>query len=102
MRSDIKFLDSIEVAAPCTASWEQMQGDDRKRHCDQCRLNVYNLSEMSRSEAEALIRQHEGHLCVRFYRRADGTVITDNCPVGLRALRNRIIKHWAVVAAALV
>jgi hypothetical protein len=38
---------------------------------------------------------------VRFYRRADGTVITRDCPVGLRALRRRLARVLATMAAML-
>jgi hypothetical protein len=70
-----------------------MRGDERVRFCDQCSLNVYNLSDMTRREAEALLTDAEGgRLCVRFYRRADGTILTRNCPVGLRALKRRVSK----------
>jgi hypothetical protein len=100
MISDIKFLDSIDVAAPCSASWESMTGGDRVRFCQDCSKNVYNLSDMTRKEAEALVRENgEGRLCIRFYRRADGTVLTDNCPVGLRAMRNAIVNRWAVMVS---
>ena len=51
-----------------------MKGDQRVRFCDQCKLNVYNLSEMSRPAAERLVLQTEGRLCVRYYQRADGTM----------------------------
>jgi hypothetical protein len=56
-----------------------MQGDDRVRHCGQCQRNVYQLSNLSREEAEALILEKEGELCVQFYRRADGSVVTRPC-----------------------
>lgn len=82
-------LDHVTVAAPCNAGWENMVGDERVRFCGQCSLNVYNLSGMTKSEAERLVVQAEGRLCVRYYRRADGTILTKNCPVGLRALRKR-------------
>lgn len=91
-------LDEIRVAAPCTADWDAMKGDDRTRFCGQCRKNVYNLSDMSRKEAEALILQTKGRVCAQFYRRPDGTILTDNCPVGLRVLRNRM--RWMAVAAS--
>jgi len=88
MKTTISFLDRVEVAAPCSESWEAMAGDDRTRHCDLCRHNVYNLSGMTRREAESLVlKAGEQRTCVRFYRRTDGTVLTDNCPVGLRAIR---------------
>jgi hypothetical protein len=66
-----------------------MYGSDRKRFCGDCKLNVYNLSGMSRDEAENLITTSEGRLCVRFYKRADGSVITGDCPVGWARVKQR-------------
>ncbi len=83
-------LGSVRVASPCSASWERMEGDERTRHCESCKLNVYNLSGMSRKEAETLVSQSQGHVCVRFYRRPDGTMLTQNCPVGVMAIRKRM------------
>jgi hypothetical protein len=74
----------LEVASPCTVPWQSMRGDDRVRHCDKCRLDVYDLSGMSQREAEALIESREGRLCVRFYRRPDGTVVTRDCGAAAR------------------
>ncbi len=82
-------LENIRIASPCTASWEKMAGDERARHCAECHLNVYNISAMTRREAEQLITSHEGRLCLRFYRRNDGTVLTQDCPRGLRAVVKR-------------
>jgi hypothetical protein len=82
-------LEQVKVAAPCPADWEKMVGDERVRYCDRCSLHVYNLSGMTRREAEGLVASAEGRLCVRFYRRADGTILTRNCPVGLSALKRR-------------
>ena len=85
-------LDHLRIAAPCPADWDQMFSfeGERVRFCSQCNLNVYNLSGMSREEAEALITKTEGRLCVRFYRRADGSILTQNCPVGLKAIKRRV------------
>jgi hypothetical protein len=87
MAADSELLSRVSVASPCPASWDRMEGDDRVRYCSQCRLNVYNLSAMSAAEAEALVREREGRLCVRFYRRRDGTMLTSNCPVGVQRAR---------------
>ena len=86
-------IDRARIATPCPVSWEQMTGDDRVRFCDQCELHVYNISELTRIEAETLIASTEGRICARLYRRADGSVITKDCPVGLRALRMRVSKR---------
>ena len=81
----------LRVASPCPADWSAMQGDDRMRFCGQCEKNVYNISAMTHAEAEALIREKEGKLCVRFFQRTDGTVLTADCPVGRRRKLNRRI-----------
>jgi hypothetical protein len=78
-----------------------MYGDDRRRFCGDCKLNVYNLSGMTRDEAEALLMNAEGRLCVRFFKRADGTVITQDCPVGWAKVKQRT-KLYAAALASLV
>ena len=71
-------LNNVKIASPCSADWNEMYGDNRKRFCGDCKLNVYNLSGMTKTEAESLIINSEGRLCVRFYERADGSVITND------------------------
>ncbi len=96
---DSGLLNQIQIAAPCHVDWESMTGDERKRFCGDCKLNVYNISSMSTKDAAKLIRQSEGRACLRLYRRKDGTVITDNCPIGLGNLRNRVLAKTAAVTA---
>jgi hypothetical protein len=55
---------------------------------------------MTRREAEALLRETEGRLCARLYRRADGTILTENCPVGLRAIGRRISRMAGAAMSA--
>ena len=84
-------LDAIDVRTPCPADWNKMTGDDRVRFCGQCKLNVYNFSEMTRVQIEELILEKEGRLCARFYRRDDGTILTKNCsPVRVRRARRAL------------
>jgi hypothetical protein len=45
---------------------------------------------MTRSEAEELIAKTEGRLCVRFFQRKDGTVLTRDCPRRARLFRRLI------------
>jgi hypothetical protein len=83
----LPLLDNLYVASPCPQSWEEMAGDERVRFCWRCEKNVYNLSELTRAEAERLVFEREGAMCVRFYRRADGTILTSDCPPGRRRAR---------------
>jgi hypothetical protein len=93
-------LDHLRIASPCSVGWEQMSGDQRVRFCEQCTLRVYNISAMTRIEAETLIANTEGRFCARLYRRSDGTIITKDCPVGLRAIRRRVAKVTGATIAA--
>lgn len=104
MNNDSSFipLDSVRVATPCRAAWENMQGDNQVRFCQTCAKHVYNLSAMTRTEAEALIQAKEGRMCIRFYERADGTVLTQDCPVGLRAVQRRMFKGLAAGLTACI
>jgi Carboxypeptidase regulatory-like domain len=95
-------LDDLRIASPCPVGWAQMTGDDRVRFCEQCSLRVYNISAMTRIEAETLIANTEGRICARLFRRSDGTIITKDCPVGLRAIRRRVAKVAGAAFAAIV
>jgi hypothetical protein len=61
-----------------------MDGDARVRFCRECNRNVYNLSAMTEREARRVVAEREGRICVRFYQRSDGTVLTSDCPVGAK------------------
>jgi hypothetical protein len=102
MKTQPLSLELVEIATPCEASWEEMRGDDRMRFCSHCKLNVYNLSDMSRADAEKLVRDREGRLCVRFFKRQDGTVLTRDCPIGIRAIRRRLVRSVAALAGLLL
>ena len=89
VRRSLPLFDGIRVASPCRADWNDMVGDDRVRFCGDCGKNVFNVSAMARDEAEALVRETQGDVCIRLYRRADGTLLTSDCPVGVRKARTR-------------
>jgi len=92
----LPMLDEVRVASPCNANWNDMAGDDKSRFCGKCEKNVFNLSAMSREEAELLMLEKEGNLCIRLYRRKDGTVLTQDCPVGVRKKRLRLVGVLAI------
>jgi hypothetical protein len=92
-------LNNIKIASPCSADWEAMVGDNRKKFCGECNLNVYNLSGMTKNEAENLLIESEGRLCVRFFRRADGTVLTQDCPVGWAKVKRNLSRAATAVFA---
>ena len=94
-------LKNLKIASPCSANWDEMYGDERKRFCGECKLNVYNLSGMTHYDAENLLRNAEGRMCVRFYQRSDGTILTQDCPVGWAKIKRRV-SVFATAAFSLV
>lgn len=88
-RAKLPVLPNIRIASPCTADWNAMTGDERVRHCAQCDKDVFNLSAMTRVEAEALIVEKNHDLCARYYQRKDGTILLSDCEVG-RAQQRRL------------
>jgi hypothetical protein len=88
-RRALPLLESITIASPCTAKWDEMIGDERARFCTHCQKDVFNLSAMPRDEAESFMRERTAEVCVRLYKRFDGTVLTADCPVGVKRKRRR-------------
>ena len=101
MAHELPLLNQITIASPCTVPWETMHGDERSRFCHQCQKNVYNFAEMTSGEIAQIIREKEGHVCGRMYRRADGTLLTSDCPVGLRCA-SRLVRAACGIAATML
>jgi hypothetical protein len=99
----IEFSDSLFIFQKVSRAARGEQKTKRvvRRFCGECKLNVYNLSGMTRAEAEDLLAASEGRLCVRFYKRSDGTVLTRDCPVGWAAIKRRVSKTAAAFASLL-
>jgi hypothetical protein len=99
-RAKLPVLENIRIASPCKANWNEMTGDERVRHCGKCDKQVFDLSEMTRVEAEALIVEKAGNLCARYYQRPDGTILLADCTVGIA--NKRKLRVIAAGAAALL
>ena len=95
-------LNNIRIASPCSADWNAMSGDERKRSCGECKMNVYNLSGMTKYDAENLLMNAEGRLCVRYFQRADGTILTMDCPVGWAKIKSRVSAFATAIFALIV
>lgn len=72
------LMRSARIKAPCSVDWQAMTGDDRTRLCGSCNIEVINTLLLSDQEVrDALIRVQRGErVCMRFFRRPDGTFIT--------------------------
>lgn len=95
----LSVLNNIRVASPCPARWEDMKGDDKSRHCEQCNLNVHNFAAMTSDEVLSIVNNADGRVCVRLFQRADGKILTADCPVGLALVRAKMRRTVGRVAA---
>jgi len=86
-------LDVIRIEEPCSQDWGQMTGDERVRFCEGCRKHVHNLSAMTRDEAERLVCEQAGELCVRYEQTPAGGVRTLECA---RRISRRTWMFWTV------
>ena len=92
-------MKNIMIASPCTVDWNTMDGDDRVRVCGACKHNVYDTSKLTTKEIVDLMAR-DSKACLKIYRRADGTLLTEDCPFGLRTLR-RGARTASKIAASL-
>jgi hypothetical protein len=83
-------LDRIQIASPCPASWDEMIGNEQVRFCRHCSLHVHDLSKITAKDAMKLVAASRGKLCVRYYRRPDGTVQTAERAEPLTQIKRRL------------
>lgn len=100
------MLNDLRIASPCSVPWETMgeTSSEAVRFCGQCSKNVYDISKLTTAEAGLLLQQGQasGNMaCMQLYRRFDGTIITDDCPVGLRRIRDTWRRVKSVAAAVI-
>ena len=63
----------VRIDEPCSASWSEMSGSERKRFCALCSKHVHDLSAMTEPEAQQVIDSVE-EPCVRYTSNPDGTI----------------------------
>lgn len=92
-------LEQLRVATPCMVGWDTMVGEDRVRRCETCKQNVYNISELTRAQADELIAAKDAQMCMRYYHLADGTLLLRDGAVAYRP--GRLVAAGAAAALAL-
>ncbi|QYK54038.1 MAG: hypothetical protein KF824_03880 [Fimbriimonadaceae bacterium] len=66
----------VRIAKPCPKDWNEMTGDDQSRFCSHCEKSVHNLAEMSANDAEQLLCNTSGRVCIRMVRGPQGSFKT--------------------------
>jgi hypothetical protein len=57
---------------------------------------------MPRAEAEQFLQERAGSsVCIRYYQRADGTILTEDCPVGVSKKRRKKVALAVAGAGAM-
>jgi hypothetical protein len=93
-RAQLETLATVHIATPCSMQWKDLSGDERKRFCASCKQHVYNLGELDVTDVIALVRRaRDEQVCLRFYRRLDGTVMTKDCEPDVVVARRIVARH---------
>ena len=102
MSKSIPIIDQIRINNPCTADWDSMIGNDEVRFCEHCAKDVHNLSAMTRAEAERLVANSNGNLCIRYYQLPRQKIETkDNLHISYRITRRISRVAAGAITAAL-
>jgi Carboxypeptidase regulatory-like domain len=80
MSAKKRRLDQLQVVSPCSTDWDRMSGDEKKRFCSDCDKFVYDFSQMTRRQVEAIVSINRGRMCARITRRPDGSLLTMETP----------------------
>ncbi len=95
-------LDRLTIPKPCSSDWKMMLGDEKKRFCSECNKYVYDISKLTRTQAEALVASKQGQLCARLTRQPDGKVITEDMRPGVQLLGRRASPIASAVITAIL
>ncbi|MBX3114779.1 MAG: hypothetical protein KF836_09465 [Fimbriimonadaceae bacterium] len=66
----------VRIAKPCPKDWNEMTGDDQSRFCSHCEKSVHNLAELSAGDAEQLLCNTSGRVCIRMVSGPQGSFKT--------------------------
>src|SRR5262245_33774956 len=80
MSAKQRKLDKLQVVSPCSTDWDRMSSDEKKRFCSECNKFVYDFSQMTRRQVDAIVSIHRGRMCARITRRPDGSLVTLEAP----------------------
>ena len=61
-----KAIGSVQLAFNCPQDWDSMTVCNGGRFCNGCQKIVYDFTDKSQKDYEAMLRQHDGKLCGRF------------------------------------
>jgi hypothetical protein len=96
-KHQLRTLDGVGPASPCEVPWDRMEGNGRVRECKKCGRRVVSVAGMSRADAETLLDEHFPAEQGALYRRADGTLLSGDCPVGPPLLPPDLKLPWKTV-----
>lgn len=95
-------LERIDVPMSCPVPWNSLTGSKQERACDVCGRHVYDITAMTASEAERLLRDRgEERTCIRIARGTDGHVITADRPDRVSYHRRSFLGLTVAAMAAL-
>lgn len=97
MATKNSLLGQLSIPTPCSADWNDLVGEGRRRYCEQCDKNVYDFSKMTATEVGALLATLQRRVCARITWGTDGSVLTED-PLPILPVARRRASPFASVA----
>lgn len=83
--TDLGELGIVKRASPCSGKGAA-NGEGPVRRCGKCQRRAYDVKHLDAFQVRELVMREEGRPCMRFFERADGLLLTADCPRGFKPL----------------
>jgi hypothetical protein len=80
----------LKIKNPCSASWDEMIGNNQIRFCEHCELTVHDLSHLTPKRVRRLVAKSRGRLCVRYQSLPDGSILLKAIPKKVHQIQRRV------------
>ena len=80
----------LKIKNPCSASWDEMIGNNQIRFCEHCELTVHDLSQLTPKRVRRLVAKSRGRLCVRYQSLPDGSILLKAIPKKVHQIQRRV------------
>jgi hypothetical protein len=95
---DTKHL-ALRVRTACPKSWSELAGSGATRFCSECSLHVHGAAQLTRAQAERLVAEASGRVCMRLQIDPAGAPLYRDAAAAQPRVLDRAMR-WALAAAA--
>jgi hypothetical protein len=91
----------LRIQSPCPKRWEELFGAGSRRFCSECKLHVHDATQLTSTEARALVADATARVCMKMEYDASGAPVFRDSATR-KGEEGRVMRaaRWAMTAAA--